>query len=342
MRKKTKTKKKPDGNGTQQSGGNGAPPPAGNGAQQLAEVLKSADPTLTIREGNSAEALAEHAQAIRELGKRVVKDVIEIGRRLTEAKELVVHGKWAEWLETEFDWSEGTALNFMHVFEFVEELKSKNKNFTDLDISNFNLNIAPSAMYALARPGTSEEVREEIMDRAVAGEPITHKTVQDALTTRKGANGSPPTTESGPHNGCEVQETEQEPAQQEQPQPQEAPDVITFQRWFKPIMALADAINRTQCGHVTQGYLKPVIVRKALSSPEYGSPEQAEAIVRAAGTELITLADKLKGAGTPPMFNDAPGEAAPDDDAPGEAAPDDDAPDDDAPPNDDAPGQTKH
>jgi hypothetical protein len=31
--------------------------------------------------------LAQHADAIRSLGKRVVADVIEIGRRLTEARD---------------------------------------------------------------------------------------------------------------------------------------------------------------------------------------------------------------------------------------------------------------
>jgi hypothetical protein len=96
--------------------------------------------------------LAEHARVIRDLSKRAVEDIIEIGRRLTLAKKRLGHGHYVNWLEKEFAWSVGTALNFTHVYEFVEALKSKNKNFTDLDIAT--LNIAPSAMYTLAQPGT--------------------------------------------------------------------------------------------------------------------------------------------------------------------------------------------
>src|SRR5262249_51951563 len=53
--------------------------------------------------------LIEHADAIRQLGKRVVSDVVEIGRRLTEAKEIAGHGNWLSWLEREFGWSPSTA-----------------------------------------------------------------------------------------------------------------------------------------------------------------------------------------------------------------------------------------
>jgi Protein of unknown function (DUF3102) len=136
-----------------------------------------------VQEGQNPE-LAKHAAAIRTLGKRVSTDIVEIGRRLTESKKLVVHGNataadggWAGWLQTEFQWSEGTALNFMRVYELAEHFKSKNKNFTDLTFAD--LTIAPSAMYVLARPSTPNEVRDEIMDRAVAGEAITHSTVQE-------------------------------------------------------------------------------------------------------------------------------------------------------------------
>jgi Protein of unknown function (DUF3102) len=121
--------------------------------------------------------LAKHAEVIRTLGQRVVKDIVEIGRRLTESKKRVGHGKWAEWLETEFDWSEGTALNFMRVYELAENYKSK--NFTDLSFAD--LIIAPSALYVLARPSTPNGVRDEMLERAAAGEKISHSAVQEAL-----------------------------------------------------------------------------------------------------------------------------------------------------------------
>ncbi len=121
--------------------------------------------------------LAEHAAAIHTLSKRVVKDIVEIGRRLTLSKERVGHGNWAAWLETEFAWSEGSALNFTRVYQLAEDYKSK--NFTDLKIEN--LIIAPSALYTLGRPSMPDGVRDEIIERAVAGEAIKHSTVQEAL-----------------------------------------------------------------------------------------------------------------------------------------------------------------
>jgi len=211
--------------------------------------------------------LAEHARVIRDLNKRAIQDIIEIGRRLTLAKERVGHGNWAAWLETEFSWSESTALNFMRVFELAEELKSKNVNFTDSNIAV--LDIALSAWYALAQPGTNPEVRDEIVERAAAGETITNKTVQEA---RKGANGS---TASGPHNGeqqqeqSSAQEQERAPAQEQEPASAPAPvkeqepwEVTQARRWYTSVLPHAMAI--VQHGHPSAKHLDPITVCQAL------------------------------------------------------------------------------
>lgn len=42
---------------------------------------------------------------------------IEIGRRLTEAKSVLPHGKWSEWLIENFEFSQSTANNFMKLFD---------------------------------------------------------------------------------------------------------------------------------------------------------------------------------------------------------------------------------
>jgi len=221
--------------------------------------------------------LAKHADFIRTLGKRVVKDIIEIGRRLTLVKEQVGHGHYIDWLEKEFDWSEGTALNFMQVYKLVEELKSKNKNFTDLNIAN--LNIAPSAMYALARPSTRPEVREEIMERAAAGETITHKTVQKA---RKGANGSP---KSGPDN-----------AQAQEPADWRLRDA---RPWYADVQEIA--VQATICEYVRQEYLDPTVLDKSIDNLD----QFLDALGKG-GEALIGLRDKIKRAlapPPPPMFD---------------------------------------
>lgn len=41
---------------------------------------------------------------------------IEIGRRLTEAKELLPHGEWGQYLKEEFDWSQDRANQLMKLF----------------------------------------------------------------------------------------------------------------------------------------------------------------------------------------------------------------------------------
>ncbi len=53
----------------------------------------------------------------RQAQKLVLGYAIEIGRRLCEAKELLHHGQWGEWLKTEVEFSQSTAQNFMRIFE---------------------------------------------------------------------------------------------------------------------------------------------------------------------------------------------------------------------------------
>jgi len=49
--------------------------------------------------------------------KVVIYNSIEIGRRLTEAKQLVDHGNWGKWLEESVDYSKSTANNMMNIFK---------------------------------------------------------------------------------------------------------------------------------------------------------------------------------------------------------------------------------
>jgi len=119
-------------------------------------------------------ALAEHAAEIRRLGKRVVRDVIEIGERLTKCKALAGHGNWLPWLEREFGWTDDTALNFMRAHELA-----KSRNFRDL-------NLPISGLYLLAAPSTPKEARDEIIERAQAGETVPVAEVKRTIERTKG------------------------------------------------------------------------------------------------------------------------------------------------------------
>lgn len=43
--------------------------------------------------------------------------IIEIGKRLVEAKEALDHGQWCDWLKNKVDFSQSTANNFMKIYE---------------------------------------------------------------------------------------------------------------------------------------------------------------------------------------------------------------------------------
>ncbi|MEA5143827.1 MAG: DUF3102 domain-containing protein [Oscillibacter sp.] len=47
----------------------------------------------------------------------ILNYAIEIGRRLKEAKEMIPHGQWGDYLKSEVDYSQRTANNFMQIFE---------------------------------------------------------------------------------------------------------------------------------------------------------------------------------------------------------------------------------
>jgi len=103
--------------------------------------------------------LAEYADTIRTLGKQTIGNIIEIGRRLNDAKALVGHGNWLSWLEREFGWTDKTAQNFMS----LANAASKNENFS-------NLNVPVSGLYLLARPNVPQEVIEAVAKHSEQGD----------------------------------------------------------------------------------------------------------------------------------------------------------------------------
>lgn len=52
---------------------------------------------------------------IKVLKGQAVQNIIEVGKRLIKAKELVPHGKWGEWLDTKVDFSERQAQRLIQV-----------------------------------------------------------------------------------------------------------------------------------------------------------------------------------------------------------------------------------
>ena len=118
--------------------------------------------------------LAEHASEIRRLGKQTVDNVVEIGRRLTEAKDIAGHGNWLPWLNREFGWSPSTAENYINLFKLSAKFPT---------VGNLDLDLR--SLYLLAAPSTPPEARAEIIERAEAGEPVTAAEVKTAIAKRR-------------------------------------------------------------------------------------------------------------------------------------------------------------
>ncbi|MFJ2044545.1 DUF3102 domain-containing protein [Paenibacillus taichungensis] len=70
---------------------------------------------LAIR---TIETIAIEINSIKDQTRKIMlHSSIEIGRRLTEAKEMMQHGEWMNWLADSVDYSQSTANNLMKVFK---------------------------------------------------------------------------------------------------------------------------------------------------------------------------------------------------------------------------------
>ena len=131
--------------------------------------------------------LAEKAGVIRALAKKVVRDVIEIGRHLYEVRERPGHhGEFLPWLKREFpDWSPRSAYNFMNVFVVFGTHSER--------VGNLELPLA--AFYKLAAPSTPQAVRAEVIERAANGERLTTTTVKKMIGDARETLGAAHKTE---------------------------------------------------------------------------------------------------------------------------------------------------
>ena len=162
-------------------------------------------------------ALDEHAEAIRACGKRTVEAVLEIGRRLAEAKKLLGFGNFLPWIEREFGWSEDTAERFIALHALQRQIPQ---------VAEFNLPI--SGLYLLARRSTPPEAVQAVVAMAQAGEPVTVTDVKAAIANEKPF--APPKAEPPP----EPPPQPKQPAAPE-PTPIEPDDEMSELEWFREL-----------------------------------------------------------------------------------------------------------
>lgn len=126
--------------------------------------------TLTSQQQKLVNELTDE---IRYLVRRTAQNIIDIGSKLLEVKEIMGHGHFVKWLETEFNWSVSTASKMMQASK-----QFKNVNFT-------NLNISPSAIYLLAAPSTPDDARAQALSRASEGESISYSIAKELVNCHK-------------------------------------------------------------------------------------------------------------------------------------------------------------
>jgi hypothetical protein len=149
-----------------------------NNLPALVPQVPPADLVATQPRVTADPILTEHACEIRKLGNRAKDDIIEIGRRLKDARNRT-RGRWLKWLDTELGWSASTAERFIAVYEF-----SQAEEFEFVKLTNLTLPV--SAIYLLAAPSTPIEARTEIIEAAKAGESIPIAKVKTAIARARG------------------------------------------------------------------------------------------------------------------------------------------------------------
>lgn len=117
--------------------------------------LAMMDKNLSI--DRTPELIAIEINSIKEQTRKMVLfNSIEIGRRLTEAKTMLGHGEWGEWLDKSVDYSQRTANNLMRIFD--EYGSSQITFFCDNAKSQALANL--SYTQAVALLGIPQEERE--------------------------------------------------------------------------------------------------------------------------------------------------------------------------------------
>ena len=134
------------------------------------------------QEAQSADQLAYEINFIkRQALENLLSASVQIGERLSSAKELVPHGQWSAWLKEKVDYSQSTADNLMRIYrEYGDEQislsgRSKSQTFANLTYSQ------AVALFALP-----EHQREEFVEQHDISD-MTTKELKEAIAAQKAA-----------------------------------------------------------------------------------------------------------------------------------------------------------
>lgn len=137
------------------------------------EIVQAGFSYADIEDKDSRDKVREAAKDIRDRLKLTSVSIIEIGDRLIAVKDMLDHGQYGPWLETEFGFSRDTAENFVNVatnFRVAKQLR----------------NPPPAtSMYALSKASVPDAARAEAVQRARDGECITPDVAREIIARHK-------------------------------------------------------------------------------------------------------------------------------------------------------------
>lgn len=137
----------------------------------------------TVQDIRTAENIAIEINTIKKQTQKVMLSAsIEIGRRLSEAKSLVPHGSWGDWLEQHVNYSERTAQNLIKIYDQYSD-KGMDALFGN-DLDAFAELSYTQAVALLALPTVDE--RKEFVETHDM-ETMSTRELQEAIKAQKAA-----------------------------------------------------------------------------------------------------------------------------------------------------------
>lgn len=151
----------------------------------MTDIINVESTAIGVR---TADTIATEINTIkRQTQKIMLASSIEIGKRLTEAKDMIDHGAWGKWLQDNVNYSERTAQNLMRVYDQYGDkfgMKEMDSLFASGAPNVFEELSYTQALALLSLP-TDAEREEFVKENDVAS--MSTRELQEAIKARKEA-----------------------------------------------------------------------------------------------------------------------------------------------------------
>lgn len=151
----------------------------------MTDIINVESTAIGVR---TADTIATEINTIkRQTQKIMLASSIEIGKRLTEAKDMIDHGAWGKWLQDNVNYSERTAQNLMRVYDQYGDkfgMTEMDSLFASGAPNVFEELSCTQALALLSLP-TDAEREEFVKENDVAS--MSTRELQEAIKARKEA-----------------------------------------------------------------------------------------------------------------------------------------------------------